>query len=115
MLVLVALNGCVTPVIPLPPPEPRLMALDQTKKEIVLAGDPSSAHAGALIFVFNQRTGMGTITQASPTDGRFVTQPIKVEDGDRMDIWAARFAEDDPSSIRCKKVDFTRKAIADCP
>lgn len=96
------ISGCVTPVIPLPPPCPDCMSLnvvDQQQSLISISGiDP--ALPDALIFVFNQRTGDGVITRTSPM-GEYASEPFEAIVGDRLDTWATRWTEDLPSSSIC--------------
>ncbi len=115
LFIALVLASCVTPVIPLPPPENvYLKELDQTLKQVVVAGPASGPHGDALFYVLNQRTGRGTITQGEP-DGSFVSAPLEADDGDRLGIWAARFSEDAASSVLCEVVDYKQKALVDCP
>jgi hypothetical protein len=100
LLFVVVVGGCVTPVIPLPPPNPSLMSLtaDTNKGEIVISGKASDPHSDALYYFYNLRTGYGTIALAQP-DGSFTTQPLEAKDGDKLDLWTSRFGEDEPSSV----------------
>ena len=101
ILALAAVAGaCVTPVIPLPPPDPSRMGLtvDEERSEIVITGQPSQAHSDALFSFLNVRTGHGVVTVARG-DGSFTTEPMKARDGDLLDLWVSRVVEDEPSGV----------------
>jgi hypothetical protein len=95
-------SGCVTPVIPLPPPRPEHMSLnvvDQQQSLITINGIDPNLH-DVLIFFFNQRTGNGVITRTSRT-GEYASEPFEAIVGDRLDTWATRWTDDIPSSSIC--------------
>jgi hypothetical protein len=96
--------GCVTPVIPLPPPAPKKLTQDLTTGEGSLEGVASEP--GTLVYVFNSSTGTGVIATAD-SQNRFVTQKMAMADEDHLELWGSRFSEDSPSSIRCITVDST--------
>lgn len=97
--------SCVTPVIPLPPPDPQSMSLalvDPEQSLITMSGrDP--AMTNALIFLFNQRAGQGVITRCTDR-GAFATEPFEAIVGDRLDMWATRWADESPSSTICLEI-----------
>ena len=98
------LAGCVTPVIPLPPPSPKRLTQDLTTGEGSLEG--TASEPGTLAYVFNSRTGTGVIATAD-AQNRFVTPKMAMADDDHLELWGSRFSEDSPSSIRCITVDST--------
>jgi len=112
---MVFLGGCNTPVIPIPPPPIETLQLeivDPGKNEISINGRANSNLIGMLVFLYNQRTGDGVINTAE-ADGSFVTDPLPVQDRDRLDLWAAIEAED-PSDSLCLEVDLSQGALRAC-
>ena len=103
--VILGVSGCVTPVIPLPPPCPECMSLDvvdQQQSLITISGTDPALH-DVLIFLFNQRTGDGVITRTSPM-GEYASEPFEAIVGDRLDAWASRWTGDVSSSSICLTV-----------
>lgn len=103
------LAACVTPVIPMPPPNPSLMQFNQvdpTKGEVLLSGDAGATQGGTLVFIFHPASGKGQIIQAAQ-DGSFASDPIKAAEDDQLEIWSTRFeAESEPSSVVCILVRY---------
>lgn len=115
VLVLLAflVGGCVTPVIPIPPPDPK-GTVDVSKQELTVYGEPGNTQPEAMVFLYNQRTGTGLITLAEK-DGSYLFEPVVVQDKDRLDVWASRWSEDSPSAIVCMVVNFAKAGIDRCP
>jgi len=71
-----ALGGCQTPSVPLPPPDLSALSFTGTTPGIVqIVGQPESRHADARFYVFDYGTGEGVITQAAH-DGSFMSRPF---------------------------------------
>jgi hypothetical protein len=105
-VLILGLSGCVTPVIPLPPPVYEL-EIDSTTQSVVMKNrDPKGdgRYANALIYFYNVRSGEGVIAQAD-SSGKYRTAPVQFSDLDRFELWGARFADDSPSSIVCVTMD----------
>lgn len=115
VLVLLAflVGGCVTPVIPIPPPDPK-GTVDVSNQELTVYGEPGNTQPEAMVFLYNQRTGTGLITLAEK-DGSYLFEPVVVQDKDRLDVWASRWSEDSPSAIVCMVVNFAKAGIDRCP
>ena len=80
--------GCVTPQIPLPPPDIEdisFKVVEPGGNEIEISGAPNPGLAGAAIMVINNRTGYGTVARAD-VDGSYITWPILALDQDTLDI-----------------------------
>jgi hypothetical protein len=93
--------GCVTPVIPLPPPKPGDLTLDITdpaKNLVTIAGKAAAYYKGAYIFILNLTTGHGVIVPASVDDGSFESDPFEAKDGNRIDLWAKHAPDDEEGS-----------------
>jgi len=104
LLAAMILAGCVTPVIPIPPPIFELERQDLTQTVVVKSGQASGQHANALIYFLNLTTGEGVITQADEY-GKYRSAALKAIEGQQLELWAARFADDSPSSIICFVLD----------
>ena len=97
-----ALAGCNTPSIPIPPPDPALMTF-------TLAGEPGDHVASfsypanvhyedAVVFVYNRDRGVGII-EAARLDGSVgPTAPVRAELGEQIVV---SFQRDDQSSSQC--------------
>lgn len=70
--------GCVTPSIPIPPPEAELMtfAIDTTAGTASFSYDSEPSYADAIVYVFNRTLGSGIITTARPDGSVGPTQPF---------------------------------------
>lgn len=86
LLALVALGGCNTPSVPIPPPSPDLMSFE-------LQGDDGTAQfsyqenadfGDAVVYVFNRDVGSGVITVARPDGSVGPTQPFPAAEGDEV-------------------------------
>jgi hypothetical protein len=65
-----ALAGCLSPTLPLPPPEPPdMITPDATGSgEWTISGP---CLAGALVTVFNENSGVGAVVEDRDRDGRY--------------------------------------------
>jgi hypothetical protein len=80
--------GCLTPSVPIPPPDPENMVfeIDGDAGEATFSYDPDPSYGGAIVYVFNREVGLGIITTAGP-DGRVEpTPPFAGVEGDRLII-----------------------------
>ena len=82
------LTGCVTPSIPIPPPEPALMefALDAEAGTATFTYAPEPNYADAIVYVLNRDRGTGIITTARPDGSVGPTQPFPAAVNDRISI-----------------------------
>jgi hypothetical protein len=115
-LVLAALlaGACVTPQIPLPPPDIELMGVtvaDPQREEIELSAPANDRTRGALVIVRNERTGDGVVTTAA-ADGSFRTIPFAAAEGDRLNMFYKRAEE--YSDDACGVVRYAKGGLDDC-
>lgn len=72
-LLAVALGvSCISPTIPIPPPEPTAMTftdLDPVAGVARFTYARQATYAGAIVYIFNRDAGEGIITTADPDDG----------------------------------------------
>lgn len=99
---LVVVSGCVTPSIPIPPPDPARM-------EFHLSGDPGATSASfsyppnvnfvdSVVFVYNRDLGVGIIEDANPDGSVGPTAPVAAALGDQMVV---SFQRDDQTVSTC--------------
>jgi hypothetical protein len=85
-LALGAVTGCVTPTIPIPPPEPEKIAF-QVDTDLGVARftyDAFPSYANAIVYVFNRDGGTGVITTAEPDGSVAPTDPFAGQAGDEV-------------------------------
>ncbi len=69
--------GCASPTIPLPPPgAPEGLFFDATTSEWTISG---SCNAGALVTVFNEATGLGSVVEDRDQDGLYEVTIVATE------------------------------------
>ncbi|MGN6110405.1 MAG: hypothetical protein ACTHU0_35205 [Kofleriaceae bacterium] len=102
---IVALGGCITPSIPIPPPDPALMSFVVTSD-----GNTSSAtfeypandnYANAIVFVFNRDRGVGVIETARSNGSVGPTAPVAAALGEQIVI---SFQRDDQTVSTCVRL-----------
>jgi len=100
----VATEGCVTPSIPIPPPDPAQMTFSVT------AGPESTAsfsypanvnYVDSVVFVFNRDRGMGIIEVAHPDGSVGPTAGVPATLGDQI---AVTFQRDDQTVSTCVRL-----------
>ncbi len=114
VLVGLLLGGCITPSIPIPPPDPVLMTF-------VVTGDGASSTAtfsypadhnyvGSIVFVYNRDRGLGII-EATRSDGSVgPTQPVNAAIGDQIVV---TFQRDDLTVSTCVRLRNGTQSAAD--
>lgn len=99
---ILALAGCITPSIPIPPPDPALMTFALEGEEgnhVASFSYPANAHyEDAVVLVYNRDRGLGII-EATRADGSVgPTAPVRAELGDQIVV---SFQRDGQSSSQC--------------
>lgn len=80
-----AVSGCLSPTLPLPPPEnPEVSKID-ADGYVTLTGSSGSVEAGALVYGFNVRIEQGIIVRATDYGSYKLRLPAEV--GDQITIW----------------------------
>ena len=79
-------TGCVTPSVPIPPPEPERMsfAVDADDDVASFTYRATPTYADAVVYVFNRDEGRGIITTAAADGSVGPTQPFPAIAGDRI-------------------------------
>jgi hypothetical protein len=100
--VALAFGGCVTPSIPIPPPDPAQMTFS-----ITVEGNSSTAtfaypakadYADAIVYVYNRDQGVGIIEQARPDGSVGPTAPVAARLDEQIVV---SFQLDDHMVSRC--------------
>jgi hypothetical protein len=113
-LIAVALAaGCITPSIPIPPPEPSAMMfeVDPLAGEATFSYRPTERYADAKVYIFNADQGMGVITTARP-DGGVDPTPFPAVIGNQVVITFEM--EDDAVSSCVRVTEGTPSALDVC-
>ena len=81
-------SACITPSIPIPPPEPALMsfAIDATVGSASFSYDAEPNYSGATVYVFNRSAGVGVITTARADGSVGPTAAFPAHVGDNVAI-----------------------------
>lgn len=87
----IALAGCITPSIPIPPPDPGEMDFDVAAgsdgvSSAVMTYPATSVYHGGVVYVFNQATGMGVFQDVNADDSIGPTQPLAAKIGDQVSV-----------------------------
>ncbi|MEJ7603796.1 MAG: hypothetical protein WKG01_38275 [Kofleriaceae bacterium] len=100
---LAVVGGCITPSIPIPPPDPARMLF-----EVDGIGGPVSTavfsypanvnYQGALVFVFNRDRGIGVIQQANDDGSVSPTAPLAAAIDEQVVV---TFQRDDQTVSTC--------------
>jgi len=95
--------GCITPSIPIPPPEPTAMTftVDTTAGVGTFSYRPTERFANAVVYIFNQDQGTGIIDTARPDGGVGPTRPFPATVGDQILI---TFQLGDEATSACVRI-----------
>ena len=90
LIVLLGFAGCVTPSIPIPPPDPSKMAftLGRDGEGMVVSASlrypPMAGYSGGLVYVFNRDMGKGIIELVNADDSIGPTTPVAAALGNQI-------------------------------
>jgi hypothetical protein len=100
LLIVAGLGGCITPSIPIPPPEPMAMtfALDLQAESATFSYRATDRYALALVYVFNDTRGVGVIDTAREDGSVGPTAPFPAAVGEQVVV---TFEVEDTSVSRC--------------
>lgn len=104
-------TSCVTPSVPIPPPEPEKMVFsyDAMAGTASFAFDPDPSYGGAIVYVFNRNQGLGIIETAAPDGSVGPTRAFSVALGDQVII---TFELDTQLSATCVEFQDGRSSSA---
>jgi hypothetical protein len=105
LLVLATLGGCITPSIPIPPPDPGKMTfsikVEGQSSTATFAYPPDVNYREAIVFVFNRDRGVGVI-EATRVDGSVgPTAPVAAALGEQIVV---TFQREDQTVSTCVRL-----------
>jgi hypothetical protein len=101
-LIVLGLTACVTPSIPIPPPDPSMMTFtvttSGTDSTATFSYPPKADYGDALVYVFNRDQGVGIIQQARPDGSIGPTNPVAAKVNEQIVV---SFQLEDQTVSRC--------------
>ena len=102
LLVLAVLGGCITPSIPIPPPDPGRMTfalkLEGQDSTVTFAYPANINYVDSIVFVFNRDRGSGVIQQARSDGSVGPTAPLAAAVGEQIVV---SFQREDQTASTC--------------
>ena len=100
---LICIVGCVTPSIPIPPPDPsamtfKVLSVGEPESRASFSYTPDANYSEATVFVFNRDRGVGIITTANVDGSVGETAPVRADLGDQIVV---TFERDDQTVSTC--------------
>lgn len=97
-----ALASCITPSIPIPPPDPELMtftvALDNGASTARFEYPPTDIYRDSIVFLYNRDLGKGVIEAVRPDGSVGPTAPLDARLGDQIVV---SFQREDQTASTC--------------
>ncbi|MEO8700808.1 MAG: hypothetical protein ABI867_12235 [Kofleriaceae bacterium] len=101
----IGLSGCVTPSIPIPPPDPGKMTfqVDTTgpTPQAVFTYEPEANYIGSIVFIYNRDRGVGIIENAAADGSVGPTAPVEAAVGEEVVI---TFEREDQTVSTCVRL-----------
>ncbi|HEU0034085.1 MAG TPA: hypothetical protein VFQ53_25835 [Kofleriaceae bacterium] len=100
---LVVVGGCITPSIPIPPPDPGKMtfAVDETAGSAVFTYPADQNYVDTVVFIYNRDRGVGIIENAQADGSVGPTAPVSAGLGDQIVV---SFQRDDQTVSTCVRL-----------
>ena len=99
------LGGCITPSIPIPPPDPVLMTFmvmgDGASTTAAFSYPANHNYVGSIVFVYNRDRGLGIIEATRPDGSVGPTQPVRAALGDQVVV---TFQREDQTVSTCVRL-----------
>jgi hypothetical protein len=112
---LVIASGCVTPSIPIPPPDPAKMTFAVTAgptPQATFAYPAENNYVDAVVFIYNRDRGVGVIENAHPDGSVGPTAPLAAALGEQIVV---SFQRDDQTVSTCIRLrDGSQSATDYC-
>ena len=103
LVVLLVLAGCVTPSIPIPPPDPAKMTFQitvtGTDSSAVFNYPPTTDYKGGIAYLYNQNLGAGIIQNCNNDGSIGPTAPMRATAGDQIVVSVQVGQQTDSSCI----------------
>jgi hypothetical protein len=97
-----ALAGCLTPSIPIPPPDPELMTFmvvgDGANTTATFSYPANANYRNSIVYVYNRDRGLGVIEASRPDGSVGPTQPVKAALGEQIVV---TFQREDLTASTC--------------
>ncbi len=101
----VASGGCITPSIPIPPPDPALMSFSISAAPgattAVFAYPATHNYAGSVVYLYNRDQGVGIILDANADGSVGPSQPLAAVAGNQVVV---TFQIEDQSVSSCVRL-----------
>jgi len=101
----VVLGACITPSIPIPPPDPAQMTFtfdpDPLNKTASFSYPPNVNYIDSIVIVYNRAKGKGVIEDAHPDGSVGPTDPLPADVGDEVVV---SFQRDDQTVSTCVRL-----------
>ena len=116
LVVLAVLGGCITPSIPIPPPDPGRMTFALTvsgqDSTATFAYPPNVNYVDSIVFVFNRDRGVGVIETARSDGSVGPTAPLPAALGEQIVV---SFQREDQTVSTCIRLrEGTQSATDYC-
>jgi hypothetical protein len=108
------LGGCITPSIPIPPPDPVLMTFmvmgDGANSTATFSYPANHNYVGSIVLVYNRDRGLGVIEATRPDGSVGPTQPVRAVIGDPIVV---TFQREDLTVSTCVRLRNGTQSPAD--
>jgi len=105
LLATIGLAGCITPSIPIPPPDPVLMTFlvmgDGANTTATFSYPADHNYVGSIVFVYNRDRGLGIIEATRPDGSVGPTQPVRAAIGEQIVV---TFQREDQTVSTCVRL-----------
>ena len=103
LLVFAVVAGCVTPSIPIPPPDPARMSFHLTAGQATFSYAADDRYVNSTVYVFNTVRGLGVIQSANPDGSLGPTQPFPAMEGDQVIVSIQRTDQTESVCVRVRE------------